>query len=577
MEHILPEISDRAFRWITYSVILVALLSICLHIFECAGVTSVWDDSYMTFRVAHNVLAHGVIAWNGTTPSFGITSTLQVIITVVIAMFSSNPTAVVTISSLIGTVLFLISIPLLVASVIPASERIARYLSIAASFTIIALAVHGFSLIAVGGMDTMLALAFVSLYLIVILRGARSLGTLSRPRLLWIGLLGASTYLVRPDLLLFPFLITLSLALWSRAARERTNAWIILGVTVSALVLLLIGFWVYFGTALPLSFIVKGIGHLYGPVTLSRIKFQPVLQFLTYVDTYRVLFIAPIILVLFGWRRIFVRGEHAIVIGMLASAGAFPLYYLFFVVQMVGYLGRFYYPTLPILLALTSLLILLAFRKFFRPDARSAQLFTAGTAGIMLLVLLYNPLMWGVQQLGYALVSGDLIDKVAWQQNMIAQYREGTNGETRWPCLDVWAALPNDASVATTEIGMPSVIAPDKYLQDISGLQSNDITLARMPFDQAIIYRKIDIVYLPYEQYYPELRTEILSSPAFQQQYKFYYRGDPDQLDVAVRNDSPYAATLEKCLAAVIPPGGAENPPVTQKYYLSLPYPLSGS
>jgi hypothetical protein len=138
----------------------------------------------------------------------------------------------------------------------------------------------------------------------------------------------------------------------------------------------------------------------------------------------------------------------------------------------------------------------------------------------------------------------------------------------------VWAALPNDASVATTEIGMPSVIAPDKYLQDISGLQSNDITLARMPFDQAIIYRKIDIVYLPYEQYYPELRTEILSSPAFQQQYKFYYRGDPDQLDVAVRNDSPYAATLEKCLAAVIPPGGIENPPVISKYYLSLPYPL---
>jgi hypothetical protein len=138
----------------------------------------------------------------------------------------------------------------------------------------------------------------------------------------------------------------------------------------------------------------------------------------------------------------------------------------------------------------------------------------------------------------------------------------------------VWAALPNDASIATTEIGMPAVLAPEKFLEDISGLQSNDIALHHVPFDQAIIDHKIDIVYLPTEQYYPELRAEILSSPAFQQQYKIYYRGDPFQLDVAVRNDSPYAATLEKCLAAVIPPGGIENPPVISKYYLSLPYPL---
>jgi hypothetical protein len=491
-----------------------------------------------------------------------------------IAMFSNNPTVVVTIASVIGAVLFLISIPFLIASVIPASERIARRLTIALSFTIVALAALGFNSIAISGMDTMLALAFVSLYLIVILRSACSIGTLSRGKLAGIGLLGTCAFLVRPDLMLFTVFIPLSLALWSRTQRERTNAWIILAITAVSLALLLAGLWAYFGTPLPLAFFVKSIGNLYGPITLSRLKFQPILQFLIYFDAYRFLFIAPIVFVLVGWRRVFSRGEHAIVIGMLASVGAYILYFLFFVVQLMGVSGRFYYPTIPILLTLTALLILHLFQKFSGTDVHRMRLFVAGAASVVMLVLLYSPLMWGIQQLGYSIMSGTLFNRVAWQGNILALYEQGSYGKTRWPCLDVWAALPNDASIATTEIGMPAVLAPEKFLEDISGLQSNDIALHHVPFDQAIIDHKIDIVYLPTEQYYPELRAEILSSPAFQQQYKIYYRGDPFQLDVAVRNDSPYAATLEKCLAAVIPPGGIENPPVISKYYLSLPYPL---
>jgi hypothetical protein len=566
--------SDKIFRWACLAVVAVALCTIFLHAVAISAISQVWDDAYMSFRYAHSIAAHGVLSWNGTTPTFGVTSIAQILAVLPLAAVWNNPAAVMTTVSLIEMTPFLITVPFLVASVFPKSEPLARSVGVAASFALIALGNPDFGSLAASGMDTMLDLAFVSFYLIVMLRTSRTLGSMPRMRLIGVGVLGALAFLVRPDLMLFTVLLPLSLALWLPSKTERRKAWFILICTAIVLAMILIAAWAYFGTPLPLSFFAKSGGHVYGPITVSIQKFQPILQLLFYIDTYKFLVAALLVAALFGWRRIFVRGEHALVIGMVASVVAFILYYLFFVIQYMGYLGRFYYPTLPVLLVLMCVVLARALATFSGAEAQRARRAIALGSCVIMLVLLYTPFVWGMEQIGYAVQARAEV-KVAWAQNITALYQWGDYERARWPCLDVWAALPNDASVATTEIGMPSVIALDKPVVDLSGLQSNDIALGHLSRIQVVLEDKVDLVYLPAEQYYPDMRQELLSSPSFGQQYEIFYRSITEQQDVAVRKDSPYAATLEQCLSKAIPPGGAEYPPIANTYYLSFPYPLT--
>src|SRR4051812_48150735 len=60
----------------------VALLALAMHIASSIlPGPALWDDASMTVRYAHNILAHGASAWNGNTPSYGITSQFLLLIT----------------------------------------------------------------------------------------------------------------------------------------------------------------------------------------------------------------------------------------------------------------------------------------------------------------------------------------------------------------------------------------------------------------------------------------------------------------------------------------------------------------
>jgi hypothetical protein len=227
-------------------------------------------------------------------------------------------------------------------------------------------------------------------------------------------------------------------------------------------------------------------------------------------------------------------------------------------------------------LVLTSIVIGYAFEQIQGMDDARLRAIWSAIVGGLLLASLVTPLGSGLQQFGYILYRQRANVALVWGSDFDT-LQAGIKG---WPCLDAFAELPPDKSLATTETGLPSVIAPDSFILDLHGLHSTEIALGRISQGDAISAHKIDIVYLPTELYNPEIRTKILSSDAFakRNEYEVFYWGVPGSPDIALRRDSPYLAKLRACVKSLVPPDtksadylGIQS---DQYYYLPLPYPL---
>jgi hypothetical protein len=124
------------------------------------------------------------------------------------------------------------------------------------------------------------------------------------------------------------------------------------------------------------------------------------------------------------------------------------------------------------------------------------------------------------------------------------------NYEHAWPAdywirLDGFSRLPDDLVIATTEIGYPGVMNPDKRIVDLAGL--NDREFARHGFSAAALFarERPDLFLLP-RRHYAALRSELLGSAVFRAGYEVFT--PPHGLILALRRDSRHFAAMRHVL-----------------------------
>lgn len=539
---------------------MVSLLSLGLQAFSYAILRGPWDDGLMFVRYADHFLSQGALAWN-TAPTYGLTSLVQLIPALVLSLVSTSPVLIAVGASIIGAIAFLAAIPFLISSAIPEASRAVRVTVVALIFSALAAGYSSFAPIAASGMDTLLAIAVLAAYLAIALRYP----TLSKRGCIAFGIFGGAMYLVRPDLMLFTVGLSIAM-LWSaQNKRERQRASGVLFITFGTALLILMLLNLYFGTPLPLPFFAKNaLSHT--SVLATRLRYEPILELTAFVGAYALLFSAAAAYVIANARLLFSH-THRLMLGIL-GAGVLSLgYFLFFVVQVMGYDGRFFYPFLPVLIIFSARAGAYAFDRL-GSTARTPII-------VMLLViasaLLYAPLVSGLENAAYA-IGHQRQEVVLFAQGSGLAVFEGNSGsETIWPCLNV-IANASGASVATTEVGMPGVVNPGLSVLDLVGLNDTNIALGHQTLPEAIESGHIDLVYLPTEEFYPEERAAILGAPSFLQQYRVFPAATIGALeDVGVRTDSQYAPQLLACLDARQQNGSAAALP-SQQYTLSLPY-----
>ncbi|MFN8589026.1 MAG: hypothetical protein U0704_14640 [Candidatus Eisenbacteria bacterium] len=515
-----------------WAVALACFALFAAHVAREVRATSVWDDAWMFVRYAQQLLAHGVPAFAPGGPgTYGLTSPAFLSVVAPLALaFGGDVVRVALGSSLLAGALFLLFLSRLLVSLTRGAPR-----RRAATFALVAFTLaYGAPALArhfASGMDTTFALAYLTVWLLLAQASAR---LDSDDASLTLGLFGGAAFAVRPDLLVFTFGAPL-VAMWcARHPREKrgwaraaTFAALAAGAQSAAF-----AWWLH--APLPLPFFVKTAGF-YGPTlraAYAGVALAETGAFLRSMSALRIAIAAAIVLQPLRWWR-----ESAALEKALLGAGlAFTAYHAVAVVPIMGYAGRFQMPLLPVLafLAATSL-------------ARLARDFPAAwprSLAVTLVALLVASVAVRRIAAHATVPSADGPGRFSLE----AAYR--ANWADYWVGLDRVSALPDDLTLATTEVGLPAALAPGRRIVDLSGLNERSMALAHVSADSVVRREAPDLVYLPHP-HYAEMRDAMLADPRFRAGYEIWtaaaLRAD---MGVAVRRTSPYADTLRALFAA---------------------------
>ncbi|MBN1967027.1 MAG: hypothetical protein JW910_20405 [Anaerolineae bacterium] len=118
-----------------------------------------------------------------------------------------------------------------------------------------------------------------------------------------------------------------------------------------------------------------------------------------------------------------------------------------------------------------------------------------------------------------------------------------------WFQLAEFAALPEPLTIATTEVGLPSVLRADWTIIDLSGL--NEPAIVRQGFDPDWFFAQHapDLIYLPHP-HYVEMNAALLGHPAFSAEYDLYPAEEIGaEMRVALRRESSAYAAMQQIMA----------------------------
>ncbi len=566
----LPISGNRLQTFFSTFLLLTALFIIGVGILGNIGLLSLWDDSYMFARYANNALENGQwMAWNpGGGPTYGLTSPLYFSLVLVLRLFIARPALLMSLASILSGLGFFILFARLVHRYGPGTITTRRW-TITGIALILAHAITQVAIHLTNGMDTMFSLAYLSLYLLLCFRFER-VPTKGRSIILGIG--GGLMYFVRPDLLVFSVLFPLSFAIFGETREIRRYGWLAGGVTT---LLVILEVWFashFFGSAVPLAVYAKALS-LYGNDLKHIFALVPSLQLLAFLRWYGYLLL-PIGFWIYFHRKRLLRRGFPIQKAMLVATALFAIYYLCFVLQIMPYASRFYYPLLPVLLWMAAegvqafILWIQTERPPLSPSKQSGLLLLGS---LILLGTLYTPALQ---------VSQWIMPKILQQRLGSFDLRDHYQGHTKisnvWYCLQAVADLPDDVVIATTEVGLPSVLAPHKTIIDLAGLNETQFAQSRLTGDRLFKSYQPDIVYLPRPDFYGEMYTEITTHSYFREHYKQYTAESLNTtLGVALKKTSPYYPTLHDWLVNGCEPKTTEaqpSPPsISARYYLTLP------
>ena len=488
-----------------------------------------FDDAYMFVRYADNLRGGFGMVWNrGGETVYGATGLLHLgLVTAVRALWPAWPDfralAVATLTAAVAAAAVAAALVGRFAShpwLRGTPERALVAVVVAVAYS------EAFVFHCGSGMDTMSALAvnggvaFASL----------ALAARPTPRAaLLCALVGWLAIEARPDsALLAAGTPLLMIALVCEQDRRALAAWLL--APFAALVgasLLAKHHWL--GSALPLAFYAKrpfAYGGFAGEYTWNPFWFLAVFGRAA----------APLLVVIvLGARRRHARRLAALLAPVAATVAA-----LFAVNQIMGHLGRFYFPSLPALIAAAAV----ASDGISPLRARSLAVRAAVAA-----VLLFGG--------GVALDAAGRRYQARADEQPLAELGGYTVAAAEpLPELDSWraseemaalaAAAPPGARLAMTEHGLVAARAPDAVIIDVLGL--HDRWFARHRFSAAELFRRRpDLIWLPHPDYTQMIR-DILDSDELWRDYDFY----PDALTfgVAVRRDGDAAAALRTSFAA---------------------------
>lgn len=492
-----------------------------------------WDDAYMFVRYADNILATGVPAWNaGGGPTYGLTSPLYLAIVLPLRVaLPESPALVIILASLVCGVAF-------VAIVLASAARAARRAGGLPApwmvlFVVFALALSNVPLSAhvVSGMDTTFALAWAAAYIVIARRADR---TRTAASAVVMGLWGGLCFFARPELLLYAFAIPSAMLLWPGSAGTRRHAAIALAVTTAALAAEIGLAALVLGSPLPLPFFAKSL-KIYGESMYASYRLVPGRQLLAFLRSHWPLLVAIAAGALVGFRALFGR-ERAVNRGLLIGTGLLLAYEALFVLQIMHYHQRFYYPTLPalIFLAVDGLGAIAGRRR--RLEQRTlVALVALGTVAVAVLLTPFARELWAHWR-------GGLPSRCVGRFDLRWGYR--ARWQHLWYRLDRVADLPDDLAIATTEVGLPAALSPRREIVDLSGL--NTPTIARHGFSADTLFdtHQPDLFYMPHADN-QRMDEQIRGHPYFQQHYDYFPAKQLGTLlGVAIHRGSRHHAAL---------------------------------
>jgi hypothetical protein len=493
---------------------LVALAGALATYWISVPVPNIPDDAFMFVRYTDNLFEHGRLAWNPDGPAvYGLTSPAYLLVVAPVRLVFPHQAAVtVLVASMLCFLVFWFALASLVA----------RQLAGHGLKTLIVLAVMTGVLMgsnlrqhAVSGMDTMFALACVTLVIWLHLRlaAAGGLGTIVA-----VGAVTGLVYFARPDLVLFGLAGSAGLALFGDSREQRRRGWLALAVGGGVLGLSLLLAWLTMGTALPLPYYVKRFG-LYGAGFERVYALASAGHLRGFLRD-----VWPFLLVLLvGVRGL--RSLTAVEKGLLAGALMFTIYYLFFTVHIMGHHARFYMPVLPVLVLVAARLVGGWCRELPGPT-HPGRVFAAVIALPVAVTLLGA---FEARRLGAGPIPAD------------ADLR----------LTQVWLGIDDlhrhqDLRIAATEVGLLGVLAPQAEIIDMAGLHTPEYAFQAFSAER-LLARPPDLIYMPHPDYL-DMNASFDDHPTFRQLYEVH----PGRwLGVAILRKGRYYRSLR---AAVLQP-----------------------
>lgn len=463
-----------------------------------------YDDSYFFKRTALNFLDHGVLAWNvAEGPVYGSTSQLFQLVMVGITAITRSYT-------FLATRLFLLACLVATLAILLRLTR-ARDGGFAA---VIACCSPVVLFTAISGMETALALLSVTVVLFFAFdpRG-RAMPSALAPVCV------ALVWLTRPDaaVLVLPLLIV-----------ARADGWPVRELSLAAVLIVvsLVVCKVYYGTALPLPFYAKQ--RMFSPYDAH---FLAVSSPLVPVRFGHFAFVALPLLLAALMRR------DRVNLTLLASVACFVAYHLTSTIEIMGMIGRFYAPALPVLtfaaargvearppaprdvwMVLACLGALVAIAAFLHatgrgPDrVRLGNYVCIGLAGIALLAAAPAGRLFRAGPPVVMLVIG-LVSLSSWAPLKVrsddAYLTVHTSKFTVYRGLDTLRRCFGDAiHVYHSEVGVPGLRFIHGTVTDLAGLLSPAWLFRTASFDTLCRRDRPEAIFLPHKNY-QRLNAEI--------------------------------------------------------------------
>ncbi|MEM7530784.1 MAG: hypothetical protein AAF639_01295 [Chloroflexota bacterium] len=523
-------------RLLLFSYIAVTIGIFCSLFVQPIGKNNViLDDAYMFVRYADNLFSDGNVSWNpGGPPTFGLTSILYWAVMVVpIRSFVDSASATAILASFLSGCLFLVLMMWMVirhTNAGPVGKRLMALL-------ILVLITNSRGVITTHflmGMDTLFALVGLTVYILLCKWHEQAV---SWGSMIVVSMAGALLGSVRPDLLLYAFMVPASLFLFTKNANRRWVA-VGIGVMTSAFLLLMIGAATTFlNSPLPLPFYAKGL-TLYGHTFYQVHRYDAFVHAKDFIAAHHLL-LAALVIGILSQVKSWWRGLTPVDRGILGAAILFFIYMLFFVTSVTGKMGRLYYPLLPVIIFLSvrtfSIHVDTIPHGLFSDLKKHLQPFFAHPSTsytlLLVVVILFTPYLYQMRYLSKA---------PAYSFDVHTHYTSSPNARHTWFALDQLAALPADITMATTEIGLVAAMNPHKTLIDLAGLNDSDIAHHGFSAERLLQTHQPDFIYLPHP-HYQEMRTEILNNQRFQEEYVYFSAEELNALmDIAIHTKSKY-------------------------------------